>query len=286
MRDDFCMFILSHGRADRVVTYASLERHGYTGKVYIVIDDSDKEKDEYIKRYGDKVLIFSKAEYEGTFDVGDNFPGMRGVIYARNACFDLARKVGCKYFMQLDDDYMRFQYRFDRNNRYGTWDEKDLDATMEHVIEYFDSINVLSICFAQGGDFIGGGEGGFGKAISAKRKAMNTFLCSTERPFKFVGRINEDVNTYVSLGFRGELFLTLTCIMVVQKITQSNPGGMTGLYMDAGTYVKSFYSVVYAPGSVKVSDMGEDHKRIHHLIDWGATAPQILHESYRKASRQ
>ena len=46
MRDDFCVFILTHGRPDQVHTYDSLMKAGYTGKVYIVIDNEDKTADE------------------------------------------------------------------------------------------------------------------------------------------------------------------------------------------------------------------------------------------------
>lgn len=33
MRDDFCAFILTHGRPDKVLTYRTLRRAGYTGKI-------------------------------------------------------------------------------------------------------------------------------------------------------------------------------------------------------------------------------------------------------------
>ena len=46
MRDDFCVFILTHGRPDRVITYKTLLNAGYTGRVYIVIDDEDKTENE------------------------------------------------------------------------------------------------------------------------------------------------------------------------------------------------------------------------------------------------
>ncbi|EFC6976332.1 hypothetical protein DFZ72_21860 [Escherichia coli] len=39
MRDDFCAFILTHGRPDKVLTYRTLRRAGYTGKIFIVVDD-------------------------------------------------------------------------------------------------------------------------------------------------------------------------------------------------------------------------------------------------------
>ena len=67
-----------------------------------------------------------------------------------------------------------------------------------------------------------------------------------------------------------------------QKRTQTNPGGMTDLYLDAGTYVKSFYSVMYAPSCVTIRDMGRINRRLHHRVDWNAAAPKILPETARK----
>ena len=110
MRDDFCAFILTHGRPDRVTTYNTLRKQGYTGKIYVVIDDEDTTADEYRERYGGEVLQFSKSEIAKTFDEGDNFNDRRAIVYARNACWQLAEQVGCKYFIQLDDDYSNFYY--------------------------------------------------------------------------------------------------------------------------------------------------------------------------------
>lgn len=89
----FVAFILTHGRPDRVLTYEKLRKHGYTGKIYIVCDDEDKTLPEYRKRFGD-VLVFSKSEIAKTFDEGDNFGDRRAIIYARNACFELADRSG------------------------------------------------------------------------------------------------------------------------------------------------------------------------------------------------
>ncbi|EFI4081186.1 TPA: hypothetical protein J5F60_004390 [Escherichia coli] len=48
MRDDFCVFILTHGRPDKVLTYRTLRRAGYTGKIFIVVDDEDKTRNSDI----------------------------------------------------------------------------------------------------------------------------------------------------------------------------------------------------------------------------------------------
>lgn len=139
-------------------------------------------------------------------------------------------------------------------------------------------------CVEDIGDHIGGSER---KAPRLTRKCMNSFICSTDRPFRFFGRINEDVNTYATMGRRGDLFLTVMQAQVNQLSTQSNAGGMTDLYLDSGTYIKTFYSVMYCPSCVKVGKLGDPrspHFRIHHKINWHHLAPKILSFEHKKAT--
>lgn len=287
MRDDFCVFILTHGRPDRVYTYETLKKSGYTGKVYIVIDDEDKTADEYRKRFGDMVLQFSKVEIAKTFDEGDNFNDRRAIIYARNACWMLAEQVGCRYFVQFDDDYTGFEYRFNSLIEPAYVDvSRTIDGVLSALVDMMDWSRAVTVALSQGGDHIGGLAGV--PVAKVRRKAMNSFVCDANKPFQFVGRVNEDVNTYTSKGRTGDLFFTVMQAKLVQKQTQSNAGGMTDLYLDSGTYVKSFYSVMYSPSCVKVGVMG-DHSskvyRLHHVIDWTRTAPLILREEHRKITR-
>lgn len=111
---------------------------------------------------------------------------------------------------------------------------------------------------------------------------MNSFFCSTERPFKFMGRINEDVNAYTLLGSTGDLFLTIPNVSLKQTDTQSNDGGLTDIYLDQGTYVKSFYSVMFCPSSVKVGMLNTERSRLHHRVSWNNAIPVILNEKYKK----
>lgn len=283
MLDDFVVFILSHGRPDKIDTYQSLMKSGYTGKVYIVIDNEDKTAARYYDLYGDKVIMFDKAAIAETFDEGDNFQDRRAVIYARNACFEIAKNMGVKYFMELDDDYIDFRYKTDQNfNSIHKKDIINLDDAIISLLKFYQAITAKSIAIAQGGDFIGGIENGIDKSINQRRKCMNTFICSTERPFKFVGRINEDVNTYTWYQSQGNLFITFPLIAIQQRGTQKNSGGMTELYLDSGTYIKSFYTVMYQPSSVRVGIMTSNHPRLHHKVYWDYTVPKILDEKYRK----
>jgi hypothetical protein len=278
-RRDFAILILTHGRPDKVHTIQALKRYGYTGRYFLVVDDEDKTGPEYRQRYGERVVTFSKEKIAREFDEADcGNMDRRSVFYARNASFDLARSLGLRYFMQCDDDYSHFEIRFDREKRFGHWPVASLDKVIALMLAYFETIPALSIAMSQGGDHLGGGDSDF-----SKRKAMNTFLCDVERPFRFVGRINEDVTTYTSLGRQGALFLTIPSIMVMQKPTQSSAGGMTELYFDTGTYVKSFYSVMVTPSAVTVEEMKTVFHRIHHRIRWRNCAVAIVREKWRKA---
>ena len=281
MRDDFCVFILTHGRPDNQYTLRSMLRRGYTGKYYFVVDDEDETADRYLELYGDKVLRFSKAEIAERFDEADMRKDRRTIVYARNACFDLAAEVGCKYFMQFDDDYTTFGYRFDHELQYGWYGIHDLDALFAELIEFYIGVpECLSLCVSQGGDHVGGAAGSYGKKITLSRKAMNTFLCSTDRRFWFFGRVNEDVNAYCLLGRQGKLFFTINSVQITQQQTQKTKGGMTETYLENGTYIKSFYTVMYCPSSVTVGSVGQRHKRLHHHVDWRRTVPKILHERW------
>lgn len=281
MRDDFAVFILTHGRPDKVVTYKTLRRQNYTGKIYLLVDNEDKAVDQYREAYGDEVIVFDKLAVSKTFDTGDNFQERRTVVYARNACFEIARDLGLRYFLELDDDYTHFAYKFRSDLTYYERKCWRLDDLFEAMLDYFISIPAVTIAMAQNGDFIGGGDSGFGDKLMLRRKCMNSFFCDVERPFKFVGRINEDVNTYVLQGLRGDLFLTVPNVSLAQKTTQTNSGGMSDVYLDSGTYLKSFYTVMFAPSCAKVGEMGDKHKRIHHRISWNNAVPKILSEEWR-----
>jgi hypothetical protein len=288
MRDDFCVFVLSHGRADNVMTVKSLRRSGYTGRLYVVVDDEDAALEDYRARFGEQVLVFSKDEFAGAFDLGDNFEDRRTPVYARNACWELARRVGCRYFAQYDDDYFAFMYRLaGRKNgeataQYHGWLIQDrFDAIFDAMVEFLDTTGAATVAMSQGGDHIGGVMGN--TEVRLTRKAMNSFICDAERPFEFRGRVNDDVNTYVSHGNVGLLFFTYWCLQLDQPQTQQQGGGMTELYLASGTYVKSFYTVMFSPSCTWVEYVPA-MRRLHHRIDWNRAVPKIVHERYRKAA--
>lgn len=279
----YAVFILTHGRPDEVVTYQTLRDAGYSGDIYIIIDNEDDTADQYISRYGhDRVIMFDKAAVGQTFDIADTRTDRRATVYARNASFAIAKQLGLTHFMQLDDDYLDFEYRYNINNeRLGVIQVKSLDDVFAAMIDFLDDTNALSVAMAQGGDFIGG-VGNQSVRTPLLRKCMNSWLFRTDRPVTFIGRMNDDVNTYIMHGMRGGLFLTTTAVMLVAKPTQKSSGGMSEMYLDTGTYMKSFYTVMMCPSSVKVKFLHSRHKRLHHAVSWRHTVPKIINERHRK----
>ena len=246
-----------------------------------MVDNEDDTIEQYFQKYGlDQVLVFDKKAMADKVDEGNNFDERQTITHARNYCFEAAKKIGVRYFLQLDDDFHELNYKFVESS--GIVMPKDIDLLIDKIIEFYEQSGCLSVALAQTGDFIGGIDNGKGAYRFNKRKCMNSFFCSTDRPFQFVGAMNEDVNTYTTLASRGRLFLTIPVLAINQRDSQSQKGGITEMYLRYGTYCKAFTTVMMHPSAVRVSIMNSKHPRIHHLIDWNATAPKIISENHQK----
>ena len=281
MRNDFAVFILSNNRADKVRTLDTLLKENYTGKYYIIIDNEDKSKDKYIEKFGNNhIIIFDKLAKSKECDTFDNLDKRNTVLFARNSCHKIAKELGLTYFLELDDDYTIFRNRVWDGKKLGSIEVMDMDSIINSMLEFLEISGALTIAFSQTGDLIGGaGSKVFKDRIT--RKAMNAFFCKTDRPFNFIGRMNDDVNTYVNLGSKGNLLFTIADISLEQGSTQQSSGGLTDMYLELGTYVKSFSTVLCNPSSVYVSTLGPRFKRLHHLVNWETTVPEIISDRFK-----
>lgn len=275
MKDDFVVLIISHGRPYYHVTWDCLERSGYTGKKVVVIDNLDDMYNEYMASYGNEnVYVFNKVWKKMTSDTMNNFNDMRATLYVRNACWDIANELGYKYFLVLDDDYGSFCHKREECEK----TSKKLDYVFALFVEYLANTKIKCIAFSQGGDHIGG----YNPEKMYKRKVMNSFFCKTDEPFDFYGTMNDDVNSYLINGARGDIFITFYPFMLHQATTQTVDEGLTNIYETYGTYVKSFYSVMAAPNCCCIRLMGEKSPRLHHSIKWNLAVPCIIGQEYKK----
>lgn len=276
-------FILTHGRPDNVVTLKTLERSGYTGDIFLLVDTEDNMQVEYMKKFGpERVIVFDKKAESKRFDTGDTSDERRSIVFARNASQRIARELGYDYLLQLDDDYTAFLYRYMDAGTIKSINIRQMDKVLKLLIEFLSLSGASTVAMSQGGDHMGGAGGNISSGL--RRKAMNSFVIDLSKPVSFFGRLNEDVNAYVVNGMRGELFLTIMGLQLNQLQTQLNPGGMSDAYLAAGTYVKSFFTVMMAPSCVNIALMGRTDRRYHHRVRWNNAVPKIISGRYRKAS--
>ena len=283
VREDFAVLILSHGRPDKMKVLTALDKVGYTGKYYIIIDDEDKTADQYYSLYGDKVIMFDKSSLDGTFDIMDNFEGRSVPVFARNVLYSIAKDLGLKYFLELEDDTMNFVHRYVEDEKLKALQCKNFDAIVEAVIDWLENTNIDVVAFFQAGDLLGGWDRKLWRERII-RKAMQTFFFKVDNPIEFVGRFNDDVNMYIQQGKIGKTILSIRDVVLITAETQQFSGGITEMYQRYGTYVKSFYSVMLRPDCVKIHGMCgfNGNNRIHHRIDWETAVPKIISSDFRK----
>lgn len=281
----YCVFILTHGRPDNVLTLKTLQKCGYTGDWFIVIDDMDKTADRYIQNFGeDRVIVFDKKAVAQTFDIADLSDDYRSVVFARNVTFDLAKKRGYTHFVEMDDDYDSIRFRFNKGDILGYHEVTNADDVFEAMYDFLANTGASAVAFGQSGDLLGGIGGFTWRKDRIKRKAMNAIFCRTSDDWRFLGRVNEDVNTYTTLATRGHVFMSTMDVTLNQAASQSQSGGMTELYRNEGTYQKSMYPVMMCPSAVQIDAMASNSTRIHHRVSWDNCTPKILSESYRRTA--
>lgn len=279
--DDFAVMILCHGRAENTPTYMTLRKYGYTGRIIIVCDDEDDDLPNYQRIYPE-VEVFSKDDVLKYMDPMDNTGNKSCAVYARNACFDIAEKLGITYFAEYDDDYVTHPYRYEDDGILYRSMGADLDRAFEYHLEFLESNdNIYSVAFGQPGDFIGG-VGSRLHQLKYRRKCMNSWICKTDRRFTFNGTMNDDQLTYSVYGMRGKIFLTFDFMMIDQPETQQADGGMTDMYLGAGTYQKTWYSIMACPSFIKAGMMGDRYWRIHHKVAHENAYPMIISSKYKK----
>jgi len=284
-RKDFAVFILSHGRANEILTVNMLKRGNYTGDWYVVIDNEDDQEAIYREKFGEHILQFDKkAEAEKT-DTGDLDNDRRVGVFARNAIQDMAKEMGYKYHLQLDDDFRYLYLRFPtgKGSSLTSIEVKNLDRLFEILLDFMDNTSVSWISFALSSDYLGGKNSNrYRKKLLPK--TMGSFLMRADDIVRFKMRMNDDITTCIGTWEIGKPNYTIMYIQVNTPETQAMKGGMTDIYTDNGTYRKSFYSVMMHPGYVKIAKQGIKFFRIHHEIRWNGCTPMVLNEKWRKTN--
>lgn len=249
MREDFAVFIISHERADRVETYDMLRDAGYTGKIYVVVDDEDAEFNQYKRRFGDYLLKYSKMVYRDITEVCTKVNGC--ATYARNAVEDIAKLLNLKAFMVADDDLLRLRYRYDDNGVLRSLAIKsNLDAIIDAYLEFILDNGVACVSFGTANIYMKGIKP---EAVSNNRIPFNCFIRNAEFRWTWKADIYEDAVTSILESWNGDFAMQLPfvqCDMCPMDVGAK--GGMTDVYTSISNYEKNFPVLIYAPSCVKL----------------------------------
>lgn len=281
--DKFVVVVLCHCRPTKTTTVTTLRNFGYTGKIILLLDNEDPTINQYQELFSDEIIeIFSKDEMLLQTDTMTNERNKNCAVYARNACFFVAKKNGFDYFCQMDDDYTTIPYRYIINTTLYRENDVNLNLVFKYYLEFMDSSEKIgAVAFAEPGDFVGGVCSNLNKRMYLN-KCMGSWICFVNRPLKFSGVMNDDVNCYSLYGSRGMLFYTFNFIMIDTPPTQSVSGGMTDIYLQFGTYTKTFYTILCCPSFVKLDIFGGKQYRIHHKFKWENAVPKLISGDFKK----
>ena len=285
---NFAIFILSHGRAKNQVTLNTIRnKMSYSGKVYLVCDDQDDQLDDYKSLSGvDDVLIFNKQEAAKDTDTFGNFNNFGSVVFARNATWEFAKNLDLDYFLELDDDYSQFHFRYLKQTAVGpilkSMPIKDFDTVVNVFLDFLSSVdNIYSLSFAMPGDFIGGTKS---KMIRQgfKRRCLNTFFCSTRRYFPWKSLVLHDLVASTLQNSIGHIFISCSKVGISQPGHAESAGGFTDLYKAYGYYHRSFYLFMAHPSSTEITLSTYPITKITHVMHEKYYSPQIIPQRFQK----
>ena len=266
MNNNFAIFILSHNRADNIKTYDTLRKCGYTGKIYVLIDNEDLQTEIYKSRFGDDLIVFDKKKQSVNSDSCDNFGNLSTPLYARNYCFEIAKKLNLSHFIMADDDIYDLKHVFvNSDDKFIKNHIKNLDSIIESLIRFINTSKYISSCsFVFDSEYFGGKNGKFKEGLG--RTIQQFILFKSDTDVRFLSSKNEDLN--ISIANFDKLFFENFSLSVCSPIRGTNEGGI--LY--TSTYENNMYTLMIAPSCFKILGNGKMRKnndRIYpKIISW------------------
>lgn len=279
MSTDFAIFILTHGRPYNQKTLSALHKQGYTGKVYLVVDDEDKTKDEYIKEYGDKVIIFNKDKYVYSTDTGLSVPYRNFAVFARNAIEDLAVQYNLQYFGMFDDDILKFRFRYASDEQLLSLPVQNLDNIIAEYVDYMESCKLACVGFGVSTQYIGGKQ--CSPVNNSLRLCYNAYIRCSMFNVDWSLNMCEDRITSLLCNMRGQVWQQLLFVQIdTAPLYGKVDGGNSSVYRMLDEFTQVFFPVITNPNNSSISTYNE-HLVIRILGD-DSICPKIIGGKYKK----
>lgn len=281
MRDDFAIFICTHGRPDSQLTLNLIKRGGYKGKWYLVLDDTDETIQQYIDNYGtDNIIIFDKNYYINNSEVGTNNPSFKCILYAKNAVEDIAVELGLSAFMLSDDDnkYLWFRWADDEKCRACSVDGK-LDEVIDAYTELILDCDIVATGFGFSQFYFGGKDSFNYENYQKLRVPYNMVFRNAKFKVNWISSFGEDIITAIQYGKVGQVWTSLPDVQVETSPVGEGSGGMGDTYNSINSFNRAMYDFMYHPTATRPYLY---QNKFMASINRKVAFPKIISDSYRK----
>jgi hypothetical protein len=267
------ILIISHKRPE-CITVSAIKNAGYTGDWFIVADDMDNT--QYEELYKGHVIRFSKSEYAKKTDTADNFNKMTTPVYARNACFDIAKDKGYDCFGLFDDDLENFIYRYLENGMLKGIKVTNFTEIFNAYCQYVFDSKFACGGFVSSGRLIGGGNNLLVKNCFYYNPT-NAYIINTHvEQSMFIGTLWEDsIYCYLN-NMRGKIaaaFMPI-CISMVSPGSMKD-GGNVELYRSSSAFIAESYGNMCIPSFFKWTSGCKGHR-------FSSDIPRIISGKWKK----
>ena len=283
MRNDFAIFILTHGRPNKQFTLRTFLNCGYTGMWYLVLDDTDDTIQQYIDIYGSEhIIVFDKNYYINSdrFDNGDNSLHAKSGIYARRAIEDIVKDFNLHHFIMADDDIINLSVRYPYDGVLKRYPITNIDEILEAHIQLLHTVGIASIGFGNTTHYFSGC-----KIFESTDRLLpyHIFLRNADIDINWVSWIcDDDVTEYLSSSVGNVWLVSLFVMYDVEQVGNVNAvGGMVETYKNVDPYILSFSGFKYFPNQIMLK-YSSHKKKIVFSKRKDCCFPQLISSKFRK----
>ena len=248
------VFICTHGRPDTQHTLHLLRKSGYTGKIYLVLDDEDETYNSYHQNfnYCDDICQFNKQFYIDKSDTGTNENQRKCILYAKNFCEDMAQDMKLDAFVIADDDILNFRFRYPEDD---SLKSQKVLTTMDDVMDaYYQAMidcNMVATGFGFTQFYFSGTESFGNENMQKYRVPYNFVFRNAKHKVDWMSWFGEDIITAVYYGRIGQLWTALPYVQQEIVALASASGGMKDTYDGNSSARLAMQNIMYLPAELK-----------------------------------
>ena len=274
------VFICTHGRPDAQHTLHALREAGYSGDIYLLLDDEDDTYNDYLKHCNEhtSLIEFNKQHYIDTVDIGRSDAKRKAILYAKCACEDYAKELNLDAFIIADDDITDFRFRYEQDGKLLTqYINQSMDDVINSYYKFIIDGNICMTSFGTNQMFMGGN-------ISDERKCefripYNFLFRNTSLAFSWLSEMNEDT---VSVLVHRDATYTIQLSFIkleMKELMAGAKGGMTEFYNQITTGQRIGTILMYSPSNIRYIATAN---KITHAIKKDNAFPKLISSSFKK----